>query len=60
MPTLVCPTCKKKFEESSTEHMPFCCRRCQLVDLGRWLGEEPSVPWLGSHDDADDGESYAG
>ena len=24
--------------------MPFCCERCRLVDLGRWLKEENSVP----------------
>lgn len=22
---------------------PFCSKRCQLVDLGRWLGEEYKV-----------------
>ena len=24
--------------------MPFCCERCRLVDLGRWLGEKQGVP----------------
>lgn len=23
---------------------PFCSARCQLVDLGKWLGEEYRVP----------------
>ncbi len=59
MSDLVCPTCEKKFNESETEHMPFCSKRCQLIDLGRWLDEDPSVPWVGSHDEEDDGESYA-
>jgi endogenous inhibitor of DNA gyrase (YacG/DUF329 family) len=24
--------------------MPFCSRRCQLIDLGRWLDEEHGLP----------------
>jgi endogenous inhibitor of DNA gyrase (YacG/DUF329 family) len=24
--------------------MPFCCDRCRRIDLGRWLGEEYSLP----------------
>lgn len=23
---------------------PFCSERCQLIDLGRWLGEEYRIP----------------
>ncbi|MBX3159350.1 MAG: DNA gyrase inhibitor YacG [Deltaproteobacteria bacterium] len=23
---------------------PFCSHRCQLIDLGRWLGEEYRIP----------------
>jgi len=23
---------------------PFCSRRCRIIDLGRWLGEEYRVP----------------
>jgi endogenous inhibitor of DNA gyrase (YacG/DUF329 family) len=30
---------------------PFCSRRCRLVDLGRWLGEDYRV---GSPDAASD------
>ena len=35
-----CPTCRKSFEVESTDrapHRPFCCKRCKMVDLGRWL-----------------------
>jgi endogenous inhibitor of DNA gyrase (YacG/DUF329 family) len=27
-----------------SDPFPFCSHRCQLVDLGRWLGEEYRVP----------------
>jgi endogenous inhibitor of DNA gyrase (YacG/DUF329 family) len=27
--------------------MPFCSRRCQQIDLARWLNEEYSAPWVG-------------
>ena len=23
---------------------PFCCERCRLIDLGRWLSEEYRIP----------------
>jgi uncharacterized protein len=40
-----CPTCKATFQkkDGSTSY-PFCSTRCQLVDLGRWLGEDYRVP----------------
>jgi uncharacterized protein len=28
---------------SEYPHYPFCTKRCQLVDLGRWLGEDYKV-----------------
>jgi endogenous inhibitor of DNA gyrase (YacG/DUF329 family) len=40
-----CPICKKErglFGEN--EFFPFCCARCRLIDLGRWLGEEYFIP----------------
>lgn len=42
-----CPTCKTRFEEPSPEErraLPFCSARCQMADLGRWLGGEYAVP----------------
>ena len=40
-PPKPCPICQKptppRVENPS---FPFCSRRCRLVDLGRWLGEE--------------------
>ena len=28
----------------AADPFPFCSTRCQLVDLGRWLGDEYRVP----------------
>ncbi len=44
---LTCPTCSKRFLVDETPTPPFCCERCQLIDLGRWLGEEIGLPYEG-------------
>ncbi len=41
---LQCPTCDRQFEEASSSSLPFCCERCRLVDLGRWLDEQNRLP----------------
>lgn len=38
----ICPTCGHEFEAPGDpklrpSHYPFCCDRCQWVDLGKWL-----------------------
>jgi uncharacterized protein len=38
-----CPTCKKVGDWLSTPFGPFCSKRCKLVDLGKWLGEENKI-----------------
>ncbi|MFT6987160.1 MAG: endogenous inhibitor of DNA gyrase (YacG/DUF329 family) [Psychromonas sp.] len=39
-----CPTCKKEIEWSKeSTYRPFCCKRCQLIDLGEWAGEEKRI-----------------
>ncbi|MBI1852533.1 MAG: DNA gyrase inhibitor YacG [Planctomycetes bacterium] len=38
-----CPTCRKKqtFERiADLPYFPFCSKRCQLIDLGKWANEE--------------------
>ena len=35
-----CPTCHKSGDWSGTPWGPFCSKRCQLIDLGKWLGGE--------------------
>lgn len=32
-----CPICKKPAAPLDDQAFPFCSRRCQLVDLGRWM-----------------------
>jgi endogenous inhibitor of DNA gyrase (YacG/DUF329 family) len=39
-PQIPCATCGKPTNFFSPPTGPFCCQRCQLVDLGRWLNEE--------------------
>ena len=36
-----CPICGKPAEP---QHRPFCSRRCQLIDLGRWLKGDYRIP----------------
>jgi uncharacterized protein len=46
MPTMSCPTCKKKlvFERvAELPYFPFCSERCRLIDLGKWANEEYRV-----------------
>ena len=42
--TTRCPTCRGVSSRDANKFFPFCGERCQLVDLGRWLGEEYRVP----------------
>jgi endogenous inhibitor of DNA gyrase (YacG/DUF329 family) len=44
MARLLCPTCRQEFDSATTPAMPFCSQRCRLIDLGRWFGEEFSMP----------------
>ena len=39
-----CPICRGPSQKDGNKLFPFCSERCQLVDLGRWLGEEYRVP----------------
>jgi uncharacterized protein len=35
-----CPTCKREGNWLEGAYGPFCSKRCKLVDLGKWFGEE--------------------
>jgi len=35
-----CPTCKKSGDWFEASFGPFCSKRCRLMDLGKWFGEE--------------------
>lgn len=40
-----CPQCKKLIlMEESNPSLPFCSKRCKMVDLGKWLDEKYVVP----------------
>ena len=46
VPTFECPTCDKTFTVARKEdapYRPFCCERCKMVDLGRWLDGTYSI-----------------
>ena len=49
---LICPTCRISFLLSETTVPPFCCERCQLIDLGQWLNEEHGLPFEGDPGDS--------
>jgi uncharacterized protein len=46
-----CPTCDKEFQPETSPAMPFCCQRCRLIDLGRWLDEKQRVPFEPGEED---------
>lgn len=39
-----CPHCEKKFNYYQSEFRPFCCEKCRLLDLGKWLDQSYTVP----------------
>jgi len=40
-----CPTCEKAVEwRPENRWRPFCCERCQLIDLGAWADESHRIP----------------
>ena len=45
-----CPVCKKPAVDT---FRPFCSKRCQQIDLGRWLGGHYALPTEEEPDEAD-------
>lgn len=42
MPT--CPQCRKEAAAAKeNKYFPFCCDRCQKLDLGAWANEEYTI-----------------
>jgi endogenous inhibitor of DNA gyrase (YacG/DUF329 family) len=42
-----CPICSKRFAIAALDDLPsfpFCCERCRLIDLGRWIEGEYVIP----------------
>ncbi|MGD9646937.1 MAG: DNA gyrase inhibitor YacG [Pirellulales bacterium] len=52
-----CPTCGATVDLKSSPAPPFCSTRCRQIDLGRWLGEQHSVPHAGREDEIDEPRS---
>jgi hypothetical protein len=54
-PTKVnCPGCGKIVIWNETSpYRPFCCKRCQLIDLGEWAAEEKRIPSSGDLSESD-------
>jgi uncharacterized protein len=44
LPNNRCPNCQKPGPWLEGPFAPFCSRRCRLIDLGKWLGEEHRIP----------------
>jgi endogenous inhibitor of DNA gyrase (YacG/DUF329 family) len=44
MPLVRCPICDRLFQPEQSPAVPFCCQRCRLIDLGRWLDEGYGLP----------------
>ena len=42
-PQVKCPNCKKVGRWFDGEFGPFCSKRCRLIDLGKWFGEEHAI-----------------
>ncbi|WP_436298255.1 DNA gyrase inhibitor YacG [unidentified bacterial endosymbiont] len=46
-----CPICHESVTWSpQNPYRPFCCQRCQLIDLGEWASEKkviagPTIPY---------------
>ncbi len=61
-----CPVCKKIIDmavqrrSTESDYYPFCCRRCKLIDLGRWLdGDYKIIGKLQTEDAGEIGEEPA-
>ena len=51
-----CPTCRRAAAKDGNKFYPFCCERCHLIDLGRWLAEDYRVPGETPDAHGEDGE----
>lgn len=52
--TVNCPTCNRSvIWGEQSPYRPFCCKRCQLIDLGEWAAEEKRIPSSGDLSDTD-------
>ena len=53
--TVNCPICGKSvIWGEQSPYRPFCCKRCQLIDLGEWADEEKRIPSNSDLSESDD------
>ena len=45
-----CSYCEKLFDAASSNCLPFCCKRCQQIDLHKWMTESYGLPMDGQED----------
>jgi endogenous inhibitor of DNA gyrase (YacG/DUF329 family) len=46
-----CPICTKPVVWSpQSEYRPFCSKKCQLIDLGEWAGEDRKIAGKSAQD----------
>jgi len=38
-----CPNCGKEVKWDGNPYRSFCCEKCKLADLSKWLNEEYSI-----------------
>lgn len=59
---MLCSVCRQNISlKSDKQWLPFCSRRCQVIDLGDWLNEDHRIPakdngaqdWENMNDDDD-------
>ena len=55
MRSMTCPICRKEVREPVADEplpawFPFCCDRCKLIDLGRWIDGKYQIPVV-DHED---------
>lgn len=43
MKEVKCPSCGKRGDWFAGDFGPFCSKRCRLIDLGKWFGEENKI-----------------
>ena len=51
-----CPNCKRgvQWDLTREKFLPFCSKRCSLIDLGAWASEEMVIPGGAVNNDGSD------
>lgn len=57
---ITCPICKNESDFFADPVGPFCSKRCKMVDLGHWLGEDYRVSEPLRPDHLEDYEGMSG